>query len=147
MGLNGVTGLNGGATGMSWAGGSVADWTCVANGSGDAFTGTGTCEAGTTISIAANTNPSRGGKGYRGTLLTVTDSATAIIKCWGAGGGGQSNGNNGGGGGFCKGTYTFVAGQNYRLIIGGSGGGGSRHNDGSETVSYTHLTMPSILLV
>ncbi len=132
MGLNGVTGLNGGATGMSWNGGGSAEWTCTISGNGDGFSGTGVCESGTKISIAGETNPNRGGRGYRATVLTVSNSATAIIKCWGAGGGGQSNGNNGGGGGFCQGTYTFQAGQSYRLYVGGGGGGGARHNDGNE---------------
>ena len=100
MGLNGVTGLNGGATGMSWNGGGVAEWTCDVSGNGDGFSGTGVCESGTTISIAANTNPARGGRAIRATRLVVSNSATGIIKLWGAGGGGQSGGNNGGGGGY-----------------------------------------------
>ena len=139
MGLNGVTGLNGGATGMSWNGGGVAEWTCDVSGNGDGFSGTGVCEAGTTISIAANTNPARGGRAIRATRLVVTNSATGIIKLWGAGGGAQSGGNNGGGGGFCNGTYTFQAGIEYKLVVGGAGGGGARHNNSNENSNNEHF--------
>ena len=90
MGLNGVTGLNGGATGMSWNGGGVAEWTCTDSGDwgsgGGAYTGTGVCEPGTKLVISACTN-SPAHRGYPNTIITFSDDATAIVKCWGAGGG------------------------------------------------------------
>lgn len=59
-----------------------------------------------------------------GTFTITADlDTTATIKAWGAGGGGTTDGGIGGGGGYSTGTYTFVSGTTYTLIVGQGGGG------------------------
>ena len=58
----------------------------------------------------------------------ISGSGEGVIYVWawgGAGGNGGQGGNGGGSGGFAFGSFPVVAGQSFRVAVGGGGGNGS----------------------